>query len=118
MLRFSFRAAAALGVLALLAAAPARAQVYYYSTPAPTDTYYSPVPTVSYYAPAVTYYSAPAVTYYAAPTVAYYTAPAVSYYAPAPVSVATYRYGVLPRRRVVVSNYYYTPSVVYPAYYP
>jgi hypothetical protein len=49
--------------------------------------------------------------------VTYYTAPAVTYYSPS-VSVATYRYGVLPRRRVVVSNYYYTPSVVYPAYYP
>jgi hypothetical protein len=125
MLRFSLRAVAALGVLVLLATAPAWAQTYYVPA-APTVTYYYPsVAPVTYYTPAVSYYAAPAVSYYSAPTVAYYPAPAVSYYA-APavsyytpsVSYSTYSYGILPRRRAVVSNYYYTPTVVYPAYVP
>src|SRR5262249_56690661 len=106
MLRFSLCATAALGVLALLAAAPAGAETYYV-TPAPTVAYY---PAVSYYTPTVAYYPAPAVTYYAAPAVTYYTpavsyyAPAVSYYAPA-AGVTTY-YRVRPRR-VVATSYYY-----------
>jgi hypothetical protein len=55
--------------------------------------------------------------------VTYYAPPAVAYYAPAPAAtVTTYRYGVLPRRRVTVTEYYGAapaPAVVYPrrAYY-
>ena len=47
-----------------------------------------------------------------APAVSYYT-PAVSYYAAPSASVTTYRYGILPRRQVTVTNYY-TPTYVYP----
>jgi hypothetical protein len=46
-----------------------------------------------------------------APVVSYY-APAVSYYAPV-ASVTTYRYGILPRRQVSVTNYY-SPVYLYP----
>jgi hypothetical protein len=111
--------------------APAPVLRYYaspvtYAAPAPTVSYYaSPVtyaapavsyyaaPAVSYYAappvtyaaPAVSYYAAPAVSYYAAPPVAY-AAPVASYYAPASAVTTTYRYGILPRRQVTVTNYY------------
>jgi hypothetical protein len=94
---------------------PAPAVSYYYT---PTVSYYSaPAPAVSYYTPAVSYYAAPAVSYYT-PAVSYY-APAVSYYSPAvsyyppSASVTTYRYGILPRRQVTVTNYY-SPTYVVP----
>jgi hypothetical protein len=99
-------------------AAAVPATSYYY---APTTSYYAApaaVPATSYYAapvavPAVSYYAAPVVpaTTYYAPAVSYY-APAVSYYAPS-ATVTTYRYGILPRRRVTVTNYY-SPVLVTP----
>jgi hypothetical protein len=89
---------------------PAPVTSYYYT---PTVRYY-PAPAVSYYpAPAVSYYAAPAVSYYAAPAVSYYAAPAVSYYAAPAATVTTYRYGILPRRQVTVTNYY-TPTYFVP----
>jgi hypothetical protein len=88
--------------------APAPAVSYYYT---PAVSYYAaPAPVVSYYTPAVSYYTAPAVSYYA-PAVSYYT-PAVSYYPPSS-TVTTYRYGILPRRQVTVTNYY-SPVYVTP----
>jgi hypothetical protein len=85
---------------------PAPAVSYYYT---PSVSYYS-APAVSYYTPSVSYYAAPAVSYYT-PAVSYYT-PAVSYY-PSTASVTTYRYGILPRRQVTVTNYY-TPAYIVP----
>jgi hypothetical protein len=102
--------AALLALVAVLAAAsPGHAQGVCLA-PAPVVSYYppavvAPAPVVSYAAPAVSYYPAPAVAYYAPAPVVAYAAPVVSYYAPA-ASVTTYRYGVLPRRRVTVTNYY------------
>jgi hypothetical protein len=101
-------AAAGSGHAQTLYVAPAPVVTYAYSppavvAPAPVVSYYY-APTVSYYAPAVSYYT-PAVSYYAAPAVSYY-APAVSYYAAPAASVTTYRYGILPRRQVTVTNYY------------
>ena len=81
-------------------------------------SYYPAAPAVSYYAPAVSYYAAPATSYYA-PAVSYYAAPATSYYAPAvsyyapSATTTTYRYGILPRRQVTVTNYY-TPTYIVP----
>jgi hypothetical protein len=43
--------------------------------------------------------------------VAYYP-PAVSYYAAPATTVTTYRYGILPRRQVTVTNYY-SPVYLY-----
>ncbi len=109
---FSLRGLAApLALAAVLAAAgPGHAQGVCVA-PAPVASYYyppavvAPAPVVTYAAPAVSYYPAPAVSYYAPAPVVTYAAPAVSYYAPA-ASVTTYRYGLLPRRRVTVTNYY------------
>jgi hypothetical protein len=101
MLRSSRRLALLLAAPALLALSAARGEAQTVIVPAPTVTYYSP-PVVSYY------YAPPAVSYYYAP-------PAVV--AP-PAAVTTYRYGVLPRRRVTVTTYappavtYYAPPVV------
>jgi hypothetical protein len=70
-------------------------------------------------APRVSYYPAPPVIYQPVPSVSFYVAPSVSYYAspvafPAPVgTVTTYRYGLLPWRRVTVSTY--GPAVVLPS---
>jgi len=140
-MRSSLRGFAGLLALPVLlaAAGSGRAQVYVapapvvsyyqppvYVAPAPTVSYY-PAPTVtyaapavSYYAPAVSYYpaptvtyAAPAVSYYPAPAVSYYAAPAVSYYAPPTAVTTTYRYGILPRRQVTVTNYY-SPAYIYP----
>jgi hypothetical protein len=97
--------------------------VSYYAAPAPAVSYYTPAvsyytpavsyaPAVSYYTPAVSYYAAPAVSYYT-PAVSYYSAPAVSYYAAPTATTTTYRYGILPRRQVTVTNYY-TPTYVVP----
>jgi hypothetical protein len=109
-------AAAGNGHAQTLYAAPAPVVTYAYSppavvAPAPVTSYYY-TPTVSYYVPAVSYYPAPAVSYYAAPAVSYYYPPAVSYYAAPAASVTTYRYGILPRRQVTVTNYY-SPVFVY-----
>ncbi len=110
-------AAAGRGPAQVVCATPAPAAVSYYYPPAVS---YYPAPAVTYAAPAVTY-APPAVSYYT-PAVSYYATPAaVSYYAPAPVvsyyapsaTVTTYRYGVLPRRRVTVTNYY-SPVLVTP----
>lgn len=108
-------------VVVMVLALPALAQaqypvISYYSGPPPVVvsepvvSYYPPAPVVSYYAgpaPVVSYH-APVVSYYApAPVVSYYApAPVVSYYAaPAPVSVTTYRYGLLGRRAVTTVSY-------------
>jgi hypothetical protein len=113
-------------VLALLMACAGRsaAQAVIVASP-PVVRCYTP-PAVSYYSPpVVSYYSPPAVSYYAPPVVSYYSAPVVSYYsAPAVVAspattVTTYRYGLLPRRRVTVQTYvppptYYSPMYVGP----
>jgi hypothetical protein len=110
-------AAAGSGHAQTMYVAPAPVVTYAYSppavvAPAPVTSYYY-TPTVSYYAaPAVSYYPAPAVSYYAAPAVSYYYPPAVSYYAAPAASVTTYRYGILPRRQVTVTNYY-SPVFVY-----
>jgi hypothetical protein len=115
----SFRGLAALLALpaVLAVAGPGRAQGVCVA-PAPVVSYYAPpavvapAPVVTYAAPAVSYYAAPAVSYYAPAPVVTYAAPAVSYYAPA-ATVTTYRYGLLPRRRVTVANYY-SPVYVVP----
>jgi hypothetical protein len=135
-MQFSLRGFAALLALpALLAVAGTGHAQTYYVAPAPVVSYYQPpvvvqpAPTVSYYyTPSVSYYTAPAVSYYtpavsyyaAAPAVSYYTpavsyyaAPAVSYYAPSSAVTTTYRYGILPRRQVTVTNYY-TPTYIVP----
>ena len=101
-----------------LAAVSARADGY-----GPIVTYYPPSPAVvatTYYAPAV--YTPPVVyrAYYAAPV--YYTppvvaaAPVVSY--AAPVSVSTYRYGILPRSQVTTYSYGAAVPVVGSYYVP
>jgi len=125
--------------VALLAFVPlsARAQIYcppVVVAPAATVSYYAPAPTVSYYAPApVVAYSPPVVTTYASPVVTTYASPVVTAYAaPAPVSVSTYRYGLVGRRSVTTVNYgapvvgytapvitprrvgFYSPTVIYP----
>jgi hypothetical protein len=95
----SWRLAWLLAVPTLLAVGADRA-------PAQTVTYYAPVPAVSYYAPA------PVVTAYYAP-------------APAPVTVTTYRYGLLGRRQTTIASYaapapvvtYYAPPTPVVSYY-
>jgi len=104
----SFRTwAALLAVMALLAVAagPVAAQTVILTPPA----------RVSYYAAPVTpyYVAPPVVSYYAPPAVAYYAPPVAVPYVPRPAvlvaptaTVTTYRYGLLPWRRVRTVTYY------------
>jgi hypothetical protein len=55
--------------------------------------------------------SAPVVSYYAPAPVVTYAAPAAVVTTPYAYST-TYRYGILPRHRYTVTNYYYTPATV------
>lgn len=109
----SFRTwAALLAVMALLAVAagPVAAQTVILTPPARVSYYAAPV-TPYYVAPVVSYYAPPVVSYYAPPVVA--PTPVVVGYAARPAvvlaptaTVTTYRYGVLPWRRVRTVTYY------------